>query len=163
MRFLAALVTILVLGAQQVRAEDDPDYLYALTLKGGMTTSRYARPEFVERMRPGRPDGVSVIWATDADISEETGRAAAEQEIEVITQVVGDVIASHPGAVLALTSVRGKTQGVWAFYTDDGPDLSKALEAKLPGKTKTHVLLRAGKDPEWKALSRFLGRLQDEK
>lgn len=161
MRLLVALAAILVLATQPARGDDDPDYAYAVTFKGGLTTTRYAKPEFVERMRASRPDGVSFSWI--APPADDGGKPDADQEVEVINQAVAEVLASRPGAVLAMTSIRAKEQGLWAFYTADGPALSKALEAKLSGKTRISLKFRVGKDPEWNAVSRFVDRLSDEK
>ena len=60
MRLLIALVAILFFSPQQAHAEEDPNYLYSLSFQGGMTMTRYAKPEFVEIMRAARPDGVSM-------------------------------------------------------------------------------------------------------
>jgi hypothetical protein len=161
MRLLITLVAILFLSSQQAHAEEDPNYLYSLSFQGGMTMTRYAKPEFAEIMRATRPDGVSINWSYGSD--SEAAQSVAKQEIEMINQAVAHVLKSHAGAVLALSSIRGNKQGVWALYTSDGPSLHAALEASLKGKTQVPIRFRVGKDPEWKAFTGFLARLRDEK
>ena len=161
MRFLFPLFALLFFASTWTNAEEDPNYLYSLSFQGGMTTTRYAKPEFAESLRRARPDGVSINWNFSS--SEETAEAEAKQETETINRVVAEVLNSQPEAVLALVSIRGTKQGVWAFYTSDGPRLLSALQEGLQGKTKTPLRIRTGKDPEWKAFNSFLSRLSDQK
>jgi hypothetical protein len=161
MRLLIVLLVGIAFSSQAARAEEDPNYAYSLSFQGGMTTTRYAKPEYAEKLRAARPDGVSVIWNYNSDGSADS--ASVKQEIEAINEAIAKVLESHPNAVLALTSIRRSTQGVWAFYTSNGPGLAADLEASLKGKTQVPVKVRAGKDPEWKALSNFLARLREEK
>lgn len=157
------LITLIValFFTQAARAEEDPNYAYSISFKEGMTMTRYAKPEFVEKLRTTRPEGVSIIWSYNAD--KDAVQSSSNQEIEAINEVVAKVLESHPSAVLALTSIRRSSQGIWAFYTSNGSSLSADLEANLKGKTQTPIRFRAGKDPEWKAFTNFLDRLQEEK
>jgi len=161
MRPLFAFVAALMFGLQSVHAEEDPNYLYSVSFGGGMTMTRYAKPEYAEGLRTERPVGVNVTWNYRAD--DEASGDGADQEINAINEVVAKVLKLHPGAVLALTSIRGTKQGIWAFYTSDGQSLAAALESGLKGKTGTPVRVRVGKDPEWRAFNAFLARLREEK
>jgi len=161
MHLLLTIAAVLLFGSQSVHAVDDPDYLYSLSFQGGMTMTRYAKPEYAEPLRSSRPDGVSINWSYDSD--DEAADQSAKQEIEVINETVAEILKSQTDAVLALTSIRGTKRGIWAFYTPDGARLMSALEAGLKGKTRTPIRLRVGKDPEWKAFNSFLARLREEK
>lgn len=161
MRALLAIFAALLFSSQWVHADEDPNYLYSLSFKGGMTMTRYARPEYAESLRSSRPDGVSINWSYDSD--DEGADSSAKQEIEAINQTVAEVLKSQAKAVLALTSIRGTRRGIWAFYTSDGARLASALEQGLKGKTRTAVRVHAGKDAEWKAFNSFLARLREEK
>ena len=161
MRFLIAVITATLLCSQSASAEEDPNYAYSLSFQGGMTTTRYAKPEYAEKLRASRPDGVSIIWSYNSE--GESDKSAINQEIEAINDVIAKVLESHSNAVLALSSIRRNTQGVWAFYTSNGSSLAADLEAGLKGKTRTPIRVRSGKDPEWKAFTSFLARLQAEK
>jgi hypothetical protein len=155
------LFAALFVSSQLVWAEEDPNYLYSLSFLGGMTMTRYAKPEYAESLRADRPDGVSFNWTYESD--GESAEPLAKQEIEVINQAVAEVMKAQADAVLALTSIRGTNRGIWAFYTRDGTRLASALEANLKGKTRTPIRMRVGKDPEWKAFNSFLARLREEK
>lgn len=158
MRSLLALVAVSLACFAWAQADEDPNYLYALSFQGGMTMTRHAKPEYAEGLRSGRPEGVSFNWRFESD-----DEAASRQEIDAINQVVAQVLKAEPQAVLALTSIRATRQGLWAFYTSDGTRLASALEEGLKGKTRTPVRLRVGKDAEWKAFYSFLARLREEK
>ena len=161
MHFVVALLLILSLGWQHARADEDPNYLYSMSFRGGPTVTRYAKPEFAEGLRSVRPDGVSFNWAYRAP--SEADAAAFDREVAAINDVITEVLKSQPSAVLALTSIKANNQGIWAFYTDDGRALAAALEAGLKGRTATPLRFRVGKDPEWKAFTSFVARLRDEK
>jgi len=158
MRYFLALATLALLASLPCRAEDDPHYLFSLSFKNGMTMTRYARPEFVDEMRPDRPVGVNIRWAYD----DATDRAGAEHDIEAINQVVGETLDSNKDAVLALSSIRQGTQGVWAFYAEKGSPLASALRTRLAGKTHGPTSVSTGADPAWKAYTDFLARLRDD-
>lgn len=160
MRILLALVVAIFICSRNVSAEEDPNYAYSLSFQGGMTTTRYAKPEYAETLRPTRPEGVSIIWSYK---SANADQSLAQQEIEAINEVVAKTLEAHSGAVLALTSIRGNNEGIWAFYTTSGSNLAADLEASLNGKTQTPIRVRSGKDPEWKAFTGFLARLKEEK
>ena len=159
MRSLVVLV-IFLLSASLVRAEEDPNYVYSLSFQRGMTTTRYAKPEYAESLRPPRPEGVSINWTSEAknDVPESVSR----QDVEAINLAVSEALKSHSDAVLVLSSIVGSRQGIWALYTSDGASLAFALKASLKGKTRIPVRFRVGKDPDWKAYTSFLARLRSE-
>jgi Family of unknown function (DUF695) len=160
MRTLALLAALLV-GNAHVNAEEDPNFLYAMTFKRGATVTRYAKPDYADRLRPGRPEGVFVSWAFEAEHPEVEGQS--QREVDAINSAISEALRDRSEAVLVLTSIVLQRQGIWAFYTSDGTSLAATLEQGLKGKTRAPVRVRTGKDPDWNALNNFLARLREEK
>jgi Family of unknown function (DUF695) len=160
MRALALLLAFFV-SMSLVYAEEDPNYLYSLTFKRGMTMTRYAKSEYADGLRSTRPEGVSINWVLEA--SDDVAESLSQQEIDAINLAISEALKTRSEAVLVLSSIVIKRQGIWAFYTADGASLASTLEASLKGKTRTPAHIRVGKDPDWKAYTNFLAKLREEK
>jgi hypothetical protein len=155
---IAALM--LLFAATQALAEDDPNYVYAITFTDGFAATRYAKPEYIATVRKGRPDCVVVNWAyapKDEDNIDElkTERDSAESAVLAALNEKSEAI---PAAVTV-----GGFSGVWIFYVGASQELSQALESRLGTLKNSRFRVRVLNDPEWMVYSNYVKRLAREK
>jgi hypothetical protein len=158
MRLLLATL-VLCCSVLHCNAEEDLNYLYAITFTGGFATTRYATAEYANGLRKGRPDCIVVSWSyaprvqgNDDELKPERDRAdaAVTAELEV-----------RPDAVAAATTLRG-INSLWIIYATNGQDFGAGLERRLQQLTNSRVRVRVTRDAEWALLSNYVKSLREK-
>ena len=156
MRLLLASL-VLLCSTLHCNAQEDPNYLYAVTFSGGFATTRYAKSEYADSLRKDRPDCIVVNWSyaprvegNDDELKPERDRAdaAVAAELEL-----------RPDAVVAATTLRGVDR-LWIIYAAAGQGLGAGLERRLQPLTNSRVRVRVTRDADWALLSSYVKSLR---
>ena len=159
---MRALITIflLLLASPFSHAEDDPNYLYAITFTGGFTMTRYAKADYVEAQRKTRPDCIVVNWSYTATAGD--AESALKSARDSADAAVGEELARDPTAMVAAKSLTAFTT-LWIIYTAAGQEFEAGVHKRLDSLSNSKYKLRLARDPEWLVLSDYVKQLSEEK
>jgi hypothetical protein len=143
-------------SSTSARADDDPNYAYAVSFSGGMVITRYAKPEFAQKLLPDRPDCVLLNWSL---ASQEESPTAKNEEVDGINTAIANATKTDSSAVLVISTV-GQNRGLWVLYSAGGKSLAHVLEEQLQGRTKVPVVLRVVADAEWNGFRNYVTKLK---
>ena len=157
MRLLAVIV-LLFLRALAWGAEEDPNYTYAISFRGGLVMTMHARPEYAATLRGDRPDCVVIDLryrpqpeSTDEDLRMESERVSA---------AVAAAMEGSADAVVVVKTVSSR-EDVWILYTASGQALAGRIDQRLSPLTRSSYKVRFEQDPEWRVFARYLERLRE--
>lgn len=159
---MRALLTIfvLLLASPYSHAEDDPNYLYAITFTGGFTMTRYAKADYVEAQRKTRPDCIVVNWSYVAAAGDtEDALKSARDNADA---AVSAELARDPTAMVAAKSLTADTT-LWIICTSAGQEFEVGVHRQLDNLSNSKFKLRLARDPEWSVLSDYVKRLREKK
>jgi hypothetical protein len=155
---LAAL--LFVIATQIDAAEEEQNYFYAVSFSDGFAMTRYAKPEYADTLRNGRPDCVVISWAYAP-----TGEDNAD-ELKLERGRASDAVAAElddkRGTVPALVTLSGFT-GVWIIYTSAGQELAQGLERRLRNLSRSKFSVRLVSDSDWTVYTNYVKKLREKK
>jgi hypothetical protein len=157
MRAVSAIV-LLFLSALALGAEEDSNYNYGISTRGGLVMTKYANADYAATLRAARPHCVVVdlSYRPQPDSSDDDLRTESERVAGALSAAVGDIA----DAVVVMKSVSAR-EDVWILYTATGGLLVEGIERRLSPLTRSTYRVRLEHDPDWRIFAAYLQRLRE--
>jgi hypothetical protein len=157
MRAVSAIV-LLSLSAFASGAEEDSNYNYGISTRGGLIMTKHAKPEYAATLRAERPDCVVV----DLSYRPQSGSADDDlrTESERVAAAVSAAVDDTSDAVVVVKSVSARDD-VWILYTAGGRSLAEGIDRRLSPLTRSSYRVRFDPDPEWRIFESYIQRLRE--
>jgi len=158
MKHLIAAALIFAAGGQ-ARAEEDPNYFYSVSFSSGFAVTRYAKPEYADKLKSGRSNCVVVNWAYAS--KDENNLDDLKSERERASEAIAAELSTKSEPVVAATTLGGAT-GLWVIYTGAGEELANALDGRLRQLSQSKYRVRLANDSEWSMYAKYVERLREK-
>jgi hypothetical protein len=115
--------------------------------------SRYAKPEYAEKVRSGRPKCVVVEWVYSP--KDENNLDDLKPERERASEAVTAELNNQDVRVTAATTIGGTT-ALWVLYTATDDALAKALNERFKELSHSKYRIRTVTDADWSMYEKYV-------